>query len=75
MNMRELPSIIAGEKLPVQRKAERISIVNPADESTNGVLLEADPAEVDAAVAAARRAFDDGPWPRMSAAEREPLTG
>jgi acyl-CoA reductase-like NAD-dependent aldehyde dehydrogenase len=29
------------------------------------------PAEdVDAAVAAARRAFDDGPWPRMSAGER-----
>jgi 5-carboxymethyl-2-hydroxymuconic-semialdehyde dehydrogenase len=27
-------------------------------------------ADVDAAVAAARRAFDDGPWPRMSAKER-----
>src|SRR4051794_21290738 len=43
---------------------------NPA---TNEVLaLAADGGEEDvaAAVAAARRAFDDGPWPRMKAAER-----
>jgi aldehyde dehydrogenase (NAD+) len=30
-------------------------------------------ADVDAAVAAARRAFDSGPWPRMSGAERAEL--
>ncbi|HVW18886.1 MAG TPA: 5-carboxymethyl-2-hydroxymuconate semialdehyde dehydrogenase [Solirubrobacteraceae bacterium] len=44
--------------------------LNPA---TNEVLAEAasgGAAEVEAAVAAARRAFDEGPWPRMSAAER-----
>jgi acyl-CoA reductase-like NAD-dependent aldehyde dehydrogenase len=29
--------------------------------------------EVAAAIAAARRAFDDGPWPRMMAAERSKL--
>lgn len=43
------------------------------DPSTNGVLaLAADGGEEDvaAAVAAARRAFDDGPWPRMKPAER-----
>jgi len=41
--------------------------------STNEVLAEAaagSAAEIDAAVAAARRAFDEGPWPRLSAAER-----
>ncbi len=32
-----------------------------------------DPAAVDAAVAAARRAFEDGPWPQMPAAERARL--
>ncbi|HEX4033574.1 MAG TPA: 5-carboxymethyl-2-hydroxymuconate semialdehyde dehydrogenase [Solirubrobacteraceae bacterium] len=40
---------------------------------TNEPLAEASDgtaADVDAAVAAARRAFDDGPWPRMSATER-----
>ena len=31
---------------------------------------EAAPADVDRAVAAAREAFDNGPWPRMSAQER-----
>lgn len=30
----------------------------------------ADAADADAAVAAARRAFDEGPWPRMKAAQR-----
>jgi len=41
--------------------------------STNEVLAEASDGgarEIDAAVAAARHAFDDGPWPRMSAAQR-----
>jgi 5-carboxymethyl-2-hydroxymuconic-semialdehyde dehydrogenase len=41
--------------------------------STNEVLAEAADGgsrEIDAAVAAARRAFDEGPWPRMSAAQR-----
>jgi acyl-CoA reductase-like NAD-dependent aldehyde dehydrogenase len=33
-------------------------------------FAEASPADVDAAVAAAREAFDNGPWPRMSAEER-----
>ena len=41
--------------------------------STNDVLCEVaegGAAEVDAAVGAARRAFDEGPWPRMAASER-----
>src|SRR5215217_1643855 len=43
------------------------------DPATNEVITEAADgaaADVDAAVAAARRAFDDGPWPKMKAAER-----
>lgn len=46
-------------------------IVNPADES---VLAEAPVGQaqhVEAAIAAARRAFDDGPWPRMTMRERQ----
>jgi 5-carboxymethyl-2-hydroxymuconic-semialdehyde dehydrogenase len=44
--------------------------LNPA---TNDVLVHAaagDEQDVDAAVRAARQAFDDGPWPRMKAQER-----
>jgi phenylacetaldehyde dehydrogenase len=43
------------------------------DPSTGEVMVqvaEADAADVDKAVKAARRAFDEGPWPRMSPSER-----
>jgi 5-carboxymethyl-2-hydroxymuconic-semialdehyde dehydrogenase len=43
------------------------------DPSTNEVLALAaagEAADVDLAVAAARRAFDEGPWPRLKASER-----
>lgn len=71
--MREISSFISGARRSAGGTAERITIENPADESINGVLLEADAAEVDAAVAAARAAFEDGPWPRMSTADRQAI--
>ena len=50
----------------------RLTPVNPATEEPIGSVAEGVEADVDKAVAAARRAFDAGPWPRMSAAERAP---
>src|SRR5215470_2162576 len=44
--------------------------INPATEETSAQVGRGDERDVDAAVAAARTAFDSGPWPRMSAAER-----
>ena len=44
--------------------------INPADESIVAHVAQADAADVDLAVAAARRAFEEGPWSRMSASER-----
>ncbi len=44
--------------------------INPATEDVIAHVAEGDAADVDAAVQAARRAFDDGPWPRMDARER-----
>jgi aldehyde dehydrogenase (NAD+) len=44
--------------------------INPATEEAIASVPEADAVDVDRAVAAARRAFDEGPWRRMSAAER-----
>ncbi len=61
---------IDGEPSPRASTARRFEALNP---STNEVLAEvADGGrrEIDAAVAAARRAFDEGPWPRLSAAQR-----
>jgi len=44
--------------------------INPADESVITTVAEADEADVEQAVAAAREAIDSGPWSKMSAAER-----
>src|SRR6266850_5516454 len=44
--------------------------INPATGAVLTKVAEADAADVDAAVKAARAAFESGPWPKMSAAER-----
>ncbi|WP_441246332.1 aldehyde dehydrogenase [Kitasatospora sp. McL0602] len=49
---------------------ERIDVVSPHTEQVIGRVPHASEADVDRAVAAARRAFDEGPWPRMTPAER-----
>ena len=48
----------------------RLSVIHPGDEQVVTQVPEASREDIDAAVAAARRAFDEGPWPRMSPAER-----
>jgi aldehyde dehydrogenase (NAD+) len=45
-------------------------VINPADESVITKVQEADKADVEVAVKAARNAFDNGPWSRMPASER-----
>ncbi|MFD3514055.1 aldehyde dehydrogenase [Streptomyces sp. NPDC058657] len=47
-----------------------IEVVSPHTEQVIGRVPHASEADVDRAVAAARRAFDEGPWPRMPLAER-----
>jgi acyl-CoA reductase-like NAD-dependent aldehyde dehydrogenase len=48
----------------------RLEVVCPSSEELIGWVPLPTAADVDRAVAAARRAFDEGPWPRMSLAER-----
>ncbi len=48
----------------------RIEVISPVTEEVYGTVPDATEADVDRAVAAARRAFDSGPWPRMSPEER-----
>ena len=47
-----------------------IQITSPHTEAPIARVAAAGPDDVDAAVAAARRAFDDGPWPRTTPHER-----
>lgn len=66
----ELQKHYIGGRFQTSTSGETFASLNP---STNAVLAEAaagDAVDIDAAVAAARRAFDDGPWPRMKVTER-----
>jgi acyl-CoA reductase-like NAD-dependent aldehyde dehydrogenase len=47
-----------------------IEVISPHTESPIARVASAGPSDVDAAVAAARTAFDDGPWPRLDPADR-----
>lgn len=51
-------------------KGGTFETTNPATNEVLALAAEGTAADVDRAVAAARSAFDDGPWPRLSAAER-----
>ena len=45
-------------------------VINPSTETVLTQVAEADKADVDIAAKAARRAFDQGPWKKMSARDR-----
>src|SRR5579883_3118878 len=44
--------------------------INPATGETLAIVARGDAQDMNLAVAAAKRAFDEGPWPRMSQQER-----
>ena len=49
---------------------KKFATINPATEEVIAQVAEAGAEDVDRAVKAARRAFDEGPWRRMNASER-----
>ncbi|MBT2507257.1 aldehyde dehydrogenase [Streptomyces sp. ISL-98] len=52
-----------------------IEVISPFTEERVGTAPSSKPADIDRAVRAARAAFDDGPWPRMSPQERADALG
>jgi len=52
------------------RDGATFSTLDPATNETLAEVSAGGPADVERAVTAARRAFDEGPWPRMTAAQR-----
>jgi len=54
---------------------DRYESINPYNGEAIASIPRGTARDVDAAVAAARKAFDDGPWPRMSGEERSALMG
>ncbi|MDQ0475311.1 aldehyde dehydrogenase family protein [Labrys wisconsinensis] len=55
------------------RNGATIDVEDPATEEIIATIQGGDEADIDRAVAAARRAFESGPWPRTSAADRSRL--
>ena len=64
--------LIGGKWLDA-RSGKTIPVYNPADGQVIAQVAEGDKADVDLAVAAARAAFDSGPWTRMAPQERSKL--
>jgi betaine-aldehyde dehydrogenase len=60
---------IGGKWLPADG-ANILEIISPTSEEVVGRVPEATTDDVDSAVASARAAFDNGPWPRLSVKER-----
>jgi betaine-aldehyde dehydrogenase len=52
-----------------------IEVISPSTEEVIGTAPDGTPADMDKAVAAARRAFDEGPWPHLSPVERAEVLG
>lgn len=51
-------------------KGGRIEVIDPATEGVIGSVAEATPKDAQRAIQAARKAFDEGPWPWMKPSER-----
>ena len=67
--IRQTQLLIGGQWTPA-RSGKTFQTINPATEEVIADVAEADAADVEMAVLAARKAFDEGPWPRMNARER-----
>jgi len=61
--------IIAGRRSPAL-SGRTFTVTNPATADPVAVVAESGTEDVDRAAAAARHAFEEGPWPRLAAAER-----
>src|SRR5882757_10083447 len=66
----EWDKLFIGGKWVEPATSEVIEVHSPATGELVGKVPMAAEADVNAACAAARKAFDEGPWPQMSPAER-----
>ena len=63
-------SLFIGGRWQKPAEAGELKVISPVTEQVVMTFAEATPKDIDRAVAAAREAFDKGPWPRMSPQER-----
>jgi aldehyde dehydrogenase (NAD+) len=73
--MRQHDRLFIGGEWVAPAGTATIDVISPHTEAVIGRVPEGTEADIDRAVAAARQAFDHGPWPRMSPAERAEIVG
>jgi phenylacetaldehyde dehydrogenase len=67
-----LQLLIGGQWVPA-KSGKTFDVFDPATGQPIAKVAEGDAVDIDAAVTAARRAFESGPWPQMSPLERSKL--
>ena len=70
MTIRDYDRLFIGGDWVAPEGTRTIGVISPVTEEVVGRVPEGTEADIDKAVAAARRAFDHGPWPRMTPVER-----
>jgi aldehyde dehydrogenase (NAD+) len=70
INIRHTDKLFIGGLWVPAHSGRMIELVSPNTEAVVGSVAEADETDMDAAVAAARDAFDNGPWVAMKPGER-----
>jgi aldehyde dehydrogenase (NAD+) len=69
-NLRSYDKLFIGGRWTSPSSSRVIDVISPTTEANVAHVPEGQAADIDAAVAAARTAFDSGPWPHMSQNER-----
>ncbi|MEO3792503.1 aldehyde dehydrogenase [Nonomuraea sp. B10E15] len=73
--MRQHDKLFIGGEWVAPAGDATIDVISPHTEEVVGRVPDGTPEDVERAVAAARQAFDHGPWPRMTFAERAEVIG
>jgi len=68
--LRSYDKLLIGGRWTAPSSSRVINVISPTTEQTIAHVPDGQAADIDAAVAAARQAFDHGPWPRMNQKER-----
>ncbi|HEX3796194.1 MAG TPA: aldehyde dehydrogenase [Acidimicrobiales bacterium] len=75
MAIRDYDHLFIGGDWVTPEGTDTIDVISPSTEEVIGHVPDGTEADIDKAVAAARTAFDRGPWPRMSPLERGEILG
>jgi betaine-aldehyde dehydrogenase len=70
MAIRDYDRLFIGGDWVAPEGTNMIEVISPSTEEVVGRVPDGTEADIDKAVAAARTAFDRGPWPRMTPTER-----